>query len=251
MRIMNIRKASGAILFLLAVILIPAFGCTEKKSVTEDPNLQKRTEQTDGAASGEKKPAPIRLEDPPDPSKTPRKNTAAPADMFAKRVSKHGTGATVRARGSIRGKAKTKLKLHTPDWKQPVPLTFRKLDKNYQYYRLHKEFFPQGLPVVHGGAVEIAGAVMPIDTPGPNGELKRFWLANPVVVMAGCVFCNPPTLADLVYVEVQGDPIQVDREELYRSVMMKRLLGRLFIGPEKTADGVEFVFKMALKRILE
>jgi len=92
---------------------------------------------------------------------------------------------------------------------------------------------------------------MPIDPVPRSGEMQRFWLANPVVVMAGCVFCNPPTLGDLVYVTTDGAPLVVDRERLYRSVVYATLLGRLELGPGKSDDGVEYLFSMKMRERTE
>ena len=145
---------------------------------------------------------------------------------------------------------KVKYKLQKPVWDKPYPLTFRKLKKNHQFYRVHEKFFADGLPRIHGGAVMVSGAVMPIDPPGEDGLLKRFWLANPSVVMAGCVFCNPPTMADLIYVYMPGEPMKVDRETLYRSILTMTATGRFFIGPGKSKDGVEYMFSMEMKEVL-
>jgi hypothetical protein len=91
---------------------------------------------------------------------------------------------------------------------------------------------------------------MPIDPVPKSGEMQRFWLANPVVVMAGCIFCFPPTLGDLVYVTTD-EPLAVDRERLYRSVVYAKLLGRLELGPAKSGDGVEYLFSLKMRERLE
>ena len=142
------------------------------------------------------------------------------------------------------------LQLEPANWDAPKTLTFRVMTKEYRYYRKHKAFSGDGLPLFHGAAVEVSGAIMPIDSPGPDGEMKRFWLANPKVVMAGCVFCNPPTLADLIYVQTEGEPFKVDREELYRSVIVLKLKGRFFIESKQTNDGVEYLFRLNLKEVI-
>ena len=92
------------------------------------------------------------------------------------------------------------------------------------------------------------GAVMPIDAVPKSGKMSRFWLANPMVVMAGCVFCNPPTMADLIFVSTpKGAPLEVDRERLYRGVVYTKLPGRLRLGPHTSSDGVEYLFSLELK----
>ena len=174
-----------------------------------------------------------------------------PPEMMQKRVQQHGTNATLRAKGHFENMPAVSLEKVTPNWQQPFPLTFRNLKQNYMFYKINKTFFEKGLPRVHGGAVTISGAVMPIDTPGKDGELSRFWIANPAVVMAGCVFCNPPTMADLVYVTVKGEPLRVDRERLYRSVLNMTVLGRFEIGPRRSKDGVEYLYSLELNKVLK
>ncbi len=163
----------------------------------------------------------------------------------------HGVGDVVRARGTKKTAEISGLSLKQADWNDVQPLTFRALTKDYRTYRKSKTFPEGGISGHHGAAVRISGAIMPIDSPGPDGEMQRFWLANPKVVMAGCVFCNPPTLADLIYVETGEIPFKVDREELYRSVIVLKLTGRFFIESMQTDDGVEYLFRLNLKEVSE
>lgn len=163
---------------------------------------------------------------------------------------KHGENAVLRAQSVNDKVKKVKYKLHKPVWDKPYPMTFTKLKKNYDFFRVAGEFYKGGLPVIHGASVVMSGAVMPIDPPDEKGNLKRFWLANPKVVMAGCVFCNPPTMSDLVYVYLPDKPIKIDREVLYNGILMFKILGRFFIEPGISKDGVEYVFSMELKQVL-
>lgn len=161
----------------------------------------------------------------------------------------HGQSPVLRSRTRLKEGEKKRYPLVTPDWNKPYELTFNKLVGNYRYYQVHGAFFEQGLPRIHGGAVTLSGAVMPIDPPGDDGKLSRFWLANPLVVMAGCVFCVPPSLGDLVYVEA-NPPLVVDREELYKSVVTAKLLGRLFIDGGRQPDGLEYLYRLQLKKVV-
>lgn len=171
------------------------------------------------------------------------------AVKYKENMEKH-RGTAVKARQGALELRKLGLKELKPLWNAPFQLSYKTIKGNYRYYKINDKFLPEGLPRIHGGAVVITGAVMPIDQPGENGEMGRFWLANPKVVMAGCAFCNPPTLADLIYVEVPDKPIKVDREELFRSVVTLKLLGRFFIQPTVTGDGIEYLFRMELKSVL-
>lgn len=134
---------------------------------------------------------------------------------------------------------------------QPTPLKFFGLKQHYRAYRKRSGFDAELLQSLSGAAVKMTGAFMPIDPIPDDGKVKRFWLANPLVVMAGCVFCTPPTLADLVYVTTGEQPLAVDREKLFSSVVMLELLGRLRLGPQTTADGVQYLFGMELRERLD
>jgi hypothetical protein len=140
-------------------------------------------------------------------------------------------------------------KQYPADWSSPVEIPFRELKELRAQYRRTDTFDEKTLRKYSGAAVRVSGAVMPIDPVPESGEMKRFWVANTVIVMAGCVFCFPPTMGDLVYVDASDDPYEVDREKLYRSIVKVDALGRLELGPNRTEDGVEYMFGMELRSI--
>ena len=162
----------------------------------------------------------------------------------------HDENAVVRTKERLMETARQRPRIK-PNWKEPIEMTFGDIRRTYRQYRKHKDFEPEVVARLNGAAVAVTGALMPIDPVGKSGRMKRFWLANRLVVMAGCVFCNPPTMGDLVYVRTRGGPLKVDREELYRSVVTARLLGRLELGPFESKDGVQYLFGLELKRRLE
>jgi hypothetical protein len=176
--------------------------------------------------------------------------SAPSADVRAFR--EHGRQAVLRTPGGIEAafrpidRAKSE-----PLWDSPTELKFVHLKEHYRAFRKQADFAPDIVTKLHGAAAIIAGAVMPIDPITDSGEMKRFWLANPIIVMAGCVFCNPPTMGDLVYVRAQEHPIQVDPEKLFRGVVTLRVLGRLELGPQRSEDGVEYLFGLELRSELE
>ena len=138
-----------------------------------------------------------------------------------------------------------------PRWDSPTTLRFVDLKEHYRAFRKANDFAVEAVERLSGAAVVIAGAVMPVDPIADSGEMRRLWLANPAIVMAGCVFCSPPTLGDLVLVTASRRPLEVDPERLFRGVVVVRLLGRLHLGPARTADGIEYLFGMDLERELD
>jgi len=131
-----------------------------------------------------------------------------------------------------------KYPLVEPDFSKPHPLNYRGLKKVYAYFRLKDTFPKVVLEKLNGAAVEMTGAVMPVDTIPEDGLFRAFWLSNPVIVLAGCVFCNPPTLADIIYVYKDGaeKPFKFEREKLFKQVVLVKVKGRLFFGPETIKD---------------
>ncbi len=187
----------------------------------------------------------------PQAKETQADKPALPAKKPSQAEPSHGMDATVRAANSLKNDDASRLPLHEPDWTSPTALSYRKLKKMFRSFK-KKEAKPQGMIAeLNGQAIQLSGAVMPLDPPDEDGVMPRFWLANPTVVMAGCVYCNPPTLADLVYVDATKNPLTVDREELYRSVVAVKLLGRFFIEHVRGENGVEYVFRLELNKVLD
>ncbi len=124
------------------------------------------------------------------------------------------------------------------DYSKTNPLNFRGLKKVYTYFRIKDSFPKVVLKSLNGAAIEMTGAIMPVDKIPEDGVFPAFWLSNPVIVLAGCVFCNPPTLADIVYVEKKSGeiPFSIDREKLFKQVVLVKVTGRFFFGPESTGD---------------
>jgi hypothetical protein len=165
----------------------------------------------------------------------------------------HGPNDVVRTRDmEVKPAATAARPRFAPDWDNPKTLTFAGLRKYRREYRKHGDFSEQTVRELSGAAAVIKGAVMPIDPLPESGKMQRLWIANPMVVMAGCVFCNPPTLADIVYVQAPpGEPYGADRERLYRSVVIAEARGRLVLGPIKSSDGVEYMFGLDLTEIAD
>ena len=111
-------------------------------------------------------------------------------------VSRHGLQAVVKAGERLSDSPQRQdMPQQEPDWEAPHPLTFAELMRAYRAFRQQRGFSEQVARKFNGAAVKLTGAVMPIDPPGEHGELSRFWLANPAVVMAGCSFRMDPWTA--------------------------------------------------------
>lgn len=198
------------------------------------------------------KPLPVAVVAP-----TPAQAPAAPrADTAPLAISPaptktHGPKDVVRSRSGDAAVTTQKHARFAPRWDAPVELSFRRLKELRRDYLVTSTFQDSVIRALSGRAAAIHGAIMPVDPVPESGALERFWIANPVVVMAGCVFCVPPTLADLVYTTTGGRPLVVDREQLYRSIVLGTFLGRFEIGPVKTPDGVTYMFGMELKKRLD
>lgn len=138
-----------------------------------------------------------------------------------------------------------KYTINEPDFSSLHPLNYQGLKKVYTYFRL-KESMPEiVVNKLNGAAVIMTGAVMPVDKIPEDGKFAAFWLSNPTIVLAGCVFCNPPTLADIVYVYKDGGekPFSFEREKLFKQVVLVRVIGRLFFGPETIGEST-FLFSI-------
>jgi hypothetical protein len=143
--------------------------------------------------------------------------------------------------------ARSRYALQEPDWNSP-----RKI--NYSYLRLITQkrknggkVFPEGVVgEINGAAVELTGAVIPAEDVPRSGEMKRFWLVNPRVILAGCVYCNPPALSDMVFVVTSEGhrTLRVSPEELYSRIVTVTVKGRFFLGPERTRDGLEYLYRI-------
>ncbi len=132
-----------------------------------------------------------------------------------------------------------------PDWNNTKTLTYGYL-KTLARRRENFGVFPDEIASsLNGAAVELSGAIMPIDDVPPDGEINSFWLVNPRAMMGGCAFCNPPALHDMVYVETARghNPLKIDVERLYGDIVKAKIKGRFFLGPD-SKDGMTYLFRI-------
>ena len=174
-------------------------------------------------------------------------------DSVADSFREHGSGSVLHPSDKLDKNEMThgKYKINEPDYDMPPrPIEFKSLKKVYTYFRL-KEKLPE--PVVeslNGSLVTMVGAVMPFEKIPEDGKFSTFWLSNPAIVMKGCVFCNPPTMGDIVYAYKNAGeiPFEFDREKLFKQVLLVSVTGRFFFGPD-TINGQTFLNSILVKEI--
>lgn len=179
------------------------------------------------------------------------RETTDGAFQVKKSYTEHGREIVVKSAGDAKAykKAGMKFSMVEPNWEAPYHLSYQGLRKVNLYLRLHDKWPQEVIQQLNGAAVTISGVVMPTAPVSNDGTMLEFWLANPIVVMAGCVFCNPPTFADLLHVETMSGfkPLKVDREQLYTDTVPLTVTGRLTFGYRKTGDGVESLFQLEMR----
>ncbi len=190
---------------------------------------------------------------PEEPEKTPdekmKEANASVADSFRE----HGRGSVLHHSDKLNRNEMThgKYKINEPDYDMPPrPVEFKSLKKVYTYFRLKEKLPEEVLDAMNGSIVVMVGAVMPFDKIPENGKFSSFWLSNPAIVLKGCVFCNPPTLGDIVYTykDAGEKPFEFDREKLFKQVLLVKVTGRFFFGPE-TINGQTFLNSILVKDI--
>lgn len=144
-----------------------------------------------------------------------------------------------------------KYKINDPDYDMPPrPIEFKSLKKVYTYFRLREKLPEPVVESLNGSLVTMVGAVMPFEKIPEDGRFSTFWLSNPAIVLKGCVFCNPPTLGDIVYAyrDSGEKPFEFDREKLFKQVLLVSVTGRFFFGPD-TINGQTFLHSILVKEI--
>ena len=128
-----------------------------------------------------------------------------------------------------------------PRWDAVAKLEWKRLGTLFTGfsigYKVGGDFTAEVVSDLHGAAVEIEGAVLPIDP--PEGALKRFWLVKPEVAEDGCLFCKEPSPGDLIYVDASRSPLKLDaadREKMYKDAFVVKVVGRFLLGPRPSFE---------------
>ena len=196
-----------------------------------------------------------------DPAKNPEQRKEKSSEEKMKEANEsisdsfreHGTASVVKPSDKLNKNEMThgKYKINEPDYDMPPrPIEFKSLKKVYTYFRLKEKLPEPVLESLNGSLVTMVGAVMPFEKIPEDGKFSTFWLSNPAIVLKGCVFCNPPTMGDIVYTykDAGEKPFEFEREKLFKQVLLVRVTGRFFFGPD-TINGQTFLNSILVKDI--
>ena len=185
--------------------------------------------------------------------KTPEEKLKEANESLADSFREHGSASVLHSSDKLNKNEMThgKYKINEPDYDMPPrPIEFKSLKKVYTYFRLREKLPQEVLEALNGSLVTMVGAVMPFEKIPEDGKFSTFWLSNPAIVLKGCVFCNPPTLGDIVYVykDAGEKPFEFEREKLFKQVLLVSVTGRFFFGPE-TVNGQTYLNSILVKDI--
>jgi len=243
------------IIYLFLILVFSLISCSkeaapESRNVAEKQPLPQKTEAREPVKAPEKK-----KENPAEPKKekTQDEKLKEANESISDSFREHGRSSVLHHSDKLNKNEMThgKYIINEPDYdKPPRPIEFKSLKKVYTYFRL-KEKLPE--PVVeslNGSLVTMVGAVMPFEKIPEDGKFSTFWLSNPAIVLKGCVFCNPPTMGDIVYAYKNAGeiPFEFDREKLFKQVLLVSVTGRFFFGPD-TINGQTFLNSILVKEI--
>ena len=249
------RNFSTSFFLIFVLVVFSCISCSkepsqnEKKQAIQQKSVTENKAPVPLAAHGKKKENTAE----PVKEKTPDEKMKEANESISDSFIQHGKGSVLHPSDKLNNNEMThgRYKINEPDYDMPPrPIEFKSLKKVYTYFRL-KEKLPE--PVVeslNGSLVTMVGAVMPFEKIPEDGKFSTFWLSNPAIVMKGCVFCNPPTMGDIVYAYKDAGeiPFEFDREKLFKQVLLVQVTGRFFFGPD-TINGQTFLNSILVKEI--
>lgn len=243
------------IILLFSIIVFSILSCSKEAAPESRKAAEKRPFPVKTAHENTVKATEKTNENPDEPKKekTTDEKLKEANESVSDSFRQHGQGSVLHPSDKLNQNEMThgKYKINEPDYDMPPrPIEFKSLKKVYTYFRL-KEKLPE--PVVeslNGSLVTMVGAVMPFEKIPEDGKFSTFWLSNPAIVMKGCVFCNPPTMGDIVYAYKNAGeiPFEFDREKLFKQVLLVSVTGRFFFGPD-TINGQTFLNSILVKEI--
>lgn len=243
------------IIYLFLIIVFSLLSCSkEVPANAQKPNVQ---------------PNAVTKTPSPEAAETPGKNEENPAEPRKDKIQdekmkeanesvadsfrEHGRGSVLHHSDKLNKNEMThgKYKINEPDYDMPPrPVEFKSLKKVYTYFRLREKLPQEVVEALNGSLVTMVGAVMPFEKIPEDGKFSTFWLSNPAIVMKGCVFCNPPTMGDIVYAYKNAGekPFEFEREKLFKQVLLVSVTGRFFFGPD-TINGQTYLNSILVEKI--
>ena len=245
-------KKIYCLLFLLVFSLICAVSCS--KGSKDEPaekaarKVMTNLPQKPKAESTIPEKSPEQQEE-----KTPEEQMKEANESVADSFREHGAASVLHSSDRLNKNEMShgNYKINEADYDMPPrPIEFKSLKKVYTYFRLREKLPQEVVEALNGSLVVMVGAVMPFERIPEDGRFSTFWLSNPAIVLKGCVFCNPPTLGDIVYAykDAGEKPFQFEREKLFKQVLLVRVTGRFFFGPD-TINGQTFLNSILVKDI--
>ena len=242
-------KNTSLILFLLVFSLIFTVSCSKgEPGENQIPKTVKNIQQKQETKSASKaKPQETQKE------KTPDEKLKEANESVAGSFREHGTNSVMHSSDKLNEHERIHKNyvINEPNYDMPPrPVEFKSLKKVYTYFRLKEKLPDEVVEAMNGSLVVMVGAVMPFEKIPEDGKFSTFWLSNPAIVLKGCVFCNPPTLGDIVYAYKDAGeiPFEFDREKLFKQVLLVSVTGRFFFGPD-TINGQTFLNSILVKEI--
>ena len=237
------------ILFSLVFSTTCVISCSKKEPAADQiPEIRKNFPQK----MEQKSPADIKAPKTQE-EKTPDEKMKEANESISDSFREHGRGSVLHPSDKLDKNEMThgKYVINEPDYDMPPrPIEFKSLKKVYTYFRLKEKLPQEVVEALNGSLVTMAGAVMPFEKIPEDGKFSTFWLSNPAIVIKGCVFCNPPTMGDIVYAykDAGERPFEFDREKLFKQVLLVKVTGRFFFGPD-TINGQTFLNSILVKDI--
>ena len=242
-------------IYLLLILVFSLLSCSKeaasesRKSVEKQP-VPVKTDLKEAVKALEKKE-----ENPAEPKKekTEDEKLKEANESISDSFRQHGRGSVLKPSDKLNNNEMThgRYKINEPDYDMPPrPIEFKSLKKVYTYFRLKEKLPQEVVEALNGSLVTMVGAVMPFEKIPEDGKFSTFWLSNPAIVMKGCVFCNPPTMGDIVYAYKDAGeiPFEFEREKLFKQVLLVSVTGRFFFGPD-TINGQTFLSSILVKKI--
>ena len=243
------------IIYLFLLLAFSLLSCSKETAPENRKTVEKQPVPVKTEAKEAVKALEKNEENPAEPKKekTEDEKLKEANESVSDSFRQHGQGSVLHPSDKLNKNEMThgKYVINEPDYDMPPrPIEFKSLKKVYTYFRLREKLPQEVVEALNGSLVTMVGAVMPFEKIPEDGKFSTFWLSNPSIVMKGCVFCNPPTMGDIVYAyrDAGEKPFEFEREKLFKQVLLVSVTGRFFFGPD-TINGQTFLNSILVKKI--